>query len=90
MVLEPHQQFFCSISGCSGPRAWRGGGIFDPCLGKGVPPRVRNPDPVEDKNTLKRYPCVGQRNTKKLELPVRSILSMRACYNTNKWKNNLN
>jgi len=23
-----------------------GGGVFDPCLGIGVPPRVWNPDPV--------------------------------------------
>ena len=44
------------------------------------------PDPVEDKNTLKTLPCVGQRNTKILDLPVRSILSMRASYNTAKWK----
>ena len=35
------------------------GGVLDQWLGIGVPLRVSNPDPVEDKKALKYTPWVG-------------------------------
>ena len=55
-----------------------GGGVLDPWVGIGVPLRVSNPDPVQDKKNLKYTPCIGHhplfRTKEKINTPLFYII----------------